>query len=80
METNRKPSQVQKVLAYMKRHKYITQHDAYIYLGISRLGARIWEIEHKLKMTVDREFIWVKNRDGEECQVKRYWLAEEQAV
>lgn len=80
METNTRPTQVQKVLAYMKRHKYITQLDAIRDLGVMRLGARIWELIHKHEIAIDSDFITVRNRDGEKCEVKRYWLAEEQAV
>lgn len=76
METNSRPTQVQRVLEYMKNHKYITQKDADRDLGVSRLGARIFELKNKHGIAVDSDFITVKNRFGEKCDVKRYWLAD----
>lgn len=80
METNERPTQASRVLAYMKKHKYITQREALNELGVWRLASRISELQHKHGIAVKSEFITVTNRWDEKCQVKRYWLAEEQAV
>lgn len=80
METNERPTQSKRLLDYMKKHKYITQMEALNNLGIWRLASRISELQHKQGIAVESDFITVTNRYGEKCQVKRYWLAEEQAV
>lgn len=77
-ETNERPTQAKRLLAYMKKYKYITQMEALNNLGIWRLASRISELQHKQGIAVESDFITVTNRWGEKCQVKRYWLAEEQ--
>ena len=77
-EENRKPKQVDLVLAYLNNHRYITQMEATTDLGIMRLGARIWEIQHRMGIPVQTEMIKVTNRRGEVCHVAAYSLKEEE--
>lgn len=62
------------ILDYMHQHGGITQLEAGNDLGVQRLGARIWELKHKLGYTILSERITVKNRRGEKCSVVRYKL------
>lgn len=45
--TEKKPTQCDLVLAYMKNHIYITSLGAYRDLGVTQLGARIFELKQK---------------------------------
>lgn len=74
METNERTTQAHRVLTYMKNHKYITQREALNELGVWRLASRISELQHKHGVAIESEFITVKNRFGEKCSVKRYYL------
>lgn len=70
---NKKPTQAKRILEYMKKNGGITSLDAARDLGCMRLGARIFELKddgHEIKS----EFVEVKNRYGEKCRVKRYWI------
>ena len=64
------------ILDYMREHGGITQLDAANALGIQRLGARIWDLKHKLGYTIKSERVTVKNRRGEPCRVAKYSLEE----
>lgn len=64
-------TQCEKILDYMDRHGSITTRDAFFF-GCTRLAARIYEIE-KDGWPIDREYVTVKNADGSESSVKRYW-------
>ena len=70
METNERPTQSARVLQYMKDFGSITQYEALKDLGVMRLASRISELRHKH----DIDFVSVKNRYGEKCNVKRYYL------
>lgn len=45
--TKKTPTQCDLVLAYMKNHLYITSLGAYRDLGVTQLGARIYELKKK---------------------------------
>lgn len=66
-------SQTKRVHDYMKTHYGITAKQAMDELGIMRLGARIWELKQS-GIPVQSGFIKVKNRYGEDCHVKIYYL------
>lgn len=71
--SNKRPIQADRILAYMKEHGGITSLDASRDLGCMRLGARIFELKER-GHDIKSEYIEVKNRYGEKCRVKRYWL------
>lgn len=73
-EENRKPKQVDRVLAYLEQHGSITQMEAMTDLGIMRLGARIWEIQNDKGIPIHTEMVKVRNRHGEICRVAAYSL------
>ena len=64
------------VLDYMKRHGSITQMEAMVHLGCTRLGARIWDLIHKYGVNIVRETVTTKNRYGKPVSYAKYRLAE----
>lgn len=70
---NSRPKQAWRVLDYIKRFGSITQHEALIDLGVARLASRISELK-KDGYNIKGEMITVKNRFGEDCYVKRYYM------
>lgn len=77
MTEHRRPTQRQRVLDYMHQFGSITQHQASLDLGVSRLASRISELK-KMGIPVVSEFEPVKNRFGETCHVKRYSVEEKE--
>lgn len=75
--TNKRPTQCDRVLDYIKRFGSITTYEAIMDLGILRLGARISEMRSN-GINIQGEMIAVKNRLEETCYVKRYWLGEKE--
>lgn len=71
MSEHRRPTQRQRVLDYMHDFGSITQHQASLDLGVSRLASRISELK-KMGIPIVSEFEPVKNRFDEVCYVKRY--------
>lgn len=74
METNERPTQAARVLQYMKDFGSITQYEALQDLGVMRLASRISELKNKHEIDIGSDFITVKNRYGEKCSIKRYYL------
>lgn len=70
-----KHNQIHKIYGYMKVHGGITSLEA-MRLGVMRLASRIRDMRDK-GYCIRSVYITVKNRDGEECRVKRYSLIEE---
>ena len=79
MMGNCKPTQAQRVLAYIKEFGGITQIEALRDLGCMRLASRISDLRrqgHKIASKTEK----VKNRWGETCHIKRYHLPEDRCV
>lgn len=74
MSSNSKPTQAERVLAYIERFGSITQYEALQDLGVMRLASRISELK-KNGYPIKGEIVAVKNRFEEDCYVKRYSLA-----
>lgn len=75
MENNKRPTQAERVLKYMKYFGSITQREAINDIGCMRLASRISELKaagHK----INRRMVKVKNRYGESCTIAQYFLAE----
>lgn len=68
-----KPSQNERILAYMEEHGSITQQDALLHLGVMRLASRISDLRRR-GYDIDSQVERVKNRWGETCRIKRYSL------
>lgn len=71
MSEHKRPAQRQRVLDYMLQFGSITQHQASLDLGVSRLASRVSELK-KMGYPIVSEFEAVTNRFGEVCHVKRY--------
>ena len=58
------------VLRYMKDHKGITSMEAFKYLGVTRLSAKIFELRKKYII----KDIWLEseNRYGQKVRFKKY--------
>jgi len=72
-----RPTQCDRVIQYLKEFGSITQLEAIRDLGVMRLASRISEIRHKRGYNIESTFIKVKNRFGEQCSVRKYYLGKE---
>lgn len=71
---NKRPTQAQRVLEFLKTHKSLTQQQALNELGVWRLSSRISELKNDGELIIKR-MIKVKNRWDEECNVAEYvWV------
>lgn len=66
-------TQTERLLNHFNEGKTITAIGAYVELGIARFSARLADVE-KRGHVVQRKTIEVKNRFGEVCHVKEYWI------
>ena len=66
-------TQCERIMEYIKTHGSITQAEAFNYLGVGRLAARVSDLRNRgTKITT--ETIKVKNRYGVKTEVARYRL------
>ena len=66
----------QKIYQYMALHNGITQAEAFLELGCSRLGARIWDMRN-CGIPIKSEMIKVEKRDGSFAYVAKYSIERE---
>lgn len=64
-------TQNDRLLEYLKKHKYITRAPAFTELGIANLWARAAELRER-GYRIDG--VWTKTRAG--ARVMQYWLVE----
>lgn len=64
---------LKRVFDFMVEENGITNLDAFVELGESRLSARIFELKKK-GVNISSENISVKNRYGEKRSVKKYFI------
>ena len=81
IDINGKPitSQSELVLDWLRRRpgkRTITSKEAFDKWGITRLSAKVYDIEKKYGIVLKREDIKVVNRYGINCWVTKYWYAE----
>lgn len=71
-----KPSQKERILKYIKDFGSVSSYEAYRDLGITQLGARIWELKQN---GVEIRTRWKSslNRYGDKVLYKEYYLEEE---
>lgn len=74
-----KPTQNQRILDYIDQFGSITQLEALRDLSVLRLASRVSDLK-RLGYPIKSNFATVKNRYGEECRVKRYYLAESEGA
>ena len=72
-------TQRDRVLQYIRDFGYITSWDAYKELGISQLGARIFELKER-GYAFEKTRIETKNRYGEKTHYDEYRLIKEKGV
>lgn len=70
---NKRPTQAERVLDYMRTHRAITQREALNELGVWRLASRISELK-KNGEPIIKNMVSVTNRFGETCKVAEYRL------
>ena len=68
---NSKPTQSERVLAYIREHGAITQLEALKEIGVMRLASRISDLKRR-GYDIIGTMVTVENRWGEKCRVKRY--------
>lgn len=71
MSEHSKPTQNERVVKYIEDYGSITQLDAIRDLGVMRLASRVSDLR-KQGVPIVSSFEKVKNRYGEETQIKRY--------
>lgn len=77
MENNKRPTQVQRIKKYLEDFGSITQLEALQDLSIMRLASRISEMRKDGLNITDKQEC-VKNRYGEKCYIKRYFMEKAQ--
>ena len=70
---NKRPTQCQRIMKYINDFGSITTLEAFTELGVVRLGARISELR-KIGTPVIGKNESVRNRYGEKCHIKRYYI------
>ena len=70
-----RPTQCDKILEYIRRFGSITSWQAYSDLGITQLGARIWELKDR-GYVFTKERVYTKNRLEEKTHYDSYRLIE----
>lgn len=70
-----RPTQCDKILEYIRRFGSITSWQAYADLGITQLGARIWELKDR-GYVFTKERVYTKNRLEEKTHYDIYRLVE----
>lgn len=72
---NSKPSQANRILDYIHRFGSISTMEAFMDLGVTRLGARIYELE-KRGIQIEHKMETGINRLGEKTHFTRYSIKE----
>lgn len=72
----KKPTQCERILNYIRRYGSITSWQAYQDLAVTQLAARIYELKER-GYVFSTERIYTKNRMGEDTHYDVYRLVEE---
>ena len=75
MMQHSKPTQNDRILAYMDEFGGITQLEAIRDLGVMRLASRISDLR-RMGFPIVGSTVKVRNRWGEPCSVKRYSMGD----
>lgn len=76
MSKQKKPTQCDRLLEYLKSHAYINPLQAWQELGIYRLSGRIYDLRHA-GYDIESSDMTVLNQFGEKCTVASYRLVQE---
>lgn len=74
-----KPTQNQRILDYIDKFGSITQIDAIRDLGVMRLASRVSDLK-SLGYPIFSTTEAVRNRFGEKCHIKRYFLVDKEVI
>lgn len=74
-KVEKRPTQCQKILDYIDRFGYITSWQAYADLGITQLGARIFQLKER-GYCFEKKRVQTTNRLGEKTHYDEYRLKE----
>lgn len=66
-------NQGKEIIDYIKAHGSITQAEAFMYLGIGRLSARIYDLVDS-GYPIKRDMVTVTKKDGSKARVARYYM------
>lgn len=69
-------TQCERIVNFLMTGEEISDDIARDRFGCHRLAARIWDISHQ-GYPIEREWRKVRNRYGEDCSVKFYWIPKE---
>ncbi len=75
MSVEHKPTQNERIIDYLNQFGSITQLQALSDLGIMRLASRVSDLK-KLGYPITSRMEAVKNRYGETCHIKIYFMEE----
>ncbi len=73
-----RPTQCQKIIAYINKHGSISTWEAMMDLGVARLASRIFDLKEK-GYKFRKQRVYTDNRDGDKTHYDRYYLVEENA-
>lgn len=72
----KKLTQCERILDYIRRYGSITSWQAYADLSVTQLGARIYGLKEQ-GYVFKKERVYTKNRMGEDTHYDKYMLVEE---
>ena len=67
------PTQNQRIIDYMEQHGSITQIEALKACSVMRLASRISDLR-KQGYPIESKMVKVRNKYGETCRIKRYYI------
>lgn len=70
---------LENIYKYMETHGGITQAEAFLELGVGRLGARIFDMRER-GIPIKAQMVQVRKKDGTEAFVARYSIEKEADV
>ena len=73
----KKPTQCEKILSYIRQYGSISSWQGYADLSITQLGARIYELKEQGHV-FKKERVYTKNRMGEDTHYDKYMLVEDE--
>lgn len=71
----KKPTQKERIKNYISQFGGITSLQAFVDLGVTQLGARIFELKRDGVNIKERQKV-VKNRFGEKCHIVEYFIGD----
>lgn len=70
-------TQEEQVYQYMQEHDYITSMEAFRYLGVTRLSAKIFDLRQNGHVILTEPVIKQNRRTGRQSRFLRYYIAKD---